>query len=53
MRIDEAGKDDLAGTVDFDYFLTILLEPGIAESVFGLANGDDLAAQREDGSIFD
>ena len=53
MGIDEAGEHDTAGAVDFGYFLAILLEPGIAEGIFGLADGDDLAAETKDGGVFD
>jgi hypothetical protein len=43
----------VAGTVDFGDSLAVLFEPGIAEGVFGLANGDDFAAQAEDGGVFE
>ena len=53
MGIDEAGKDDSAGAIDFGDLLTMLLDPGIAESIFGRADGDDFAADAEDGGVFE
>ena len=53
MGIDEAGQNDFAGAVDLDDFLAILLQPGIAQGVFGRADGNDLPAEAEDSAIFD
>jgi len=53
MRVDKAGQNNLSLTVDLDDFLAILLEPGIAEGVFGPADGNDLATLAEHGSVFE
>src|ERR1700733_8802592 len=53
MRIDKAGQNNFAGTVDLDNFLTILLQPGITQRIFGRANGNDLPAEAKDSSIPD
>ena len=45
MGVDEAGQNDLPRTIDFDDFPAILLEPGVAQCVFGLTHGDNLATQ--------
>lgn len=52
MGIDEAGKHDFAGAVDLGDLLAMFFDPGIAESVFGGTDGDDLAAEAENGSVF-
>ena len=44
MRIYESGQNYFAGAVNFDDFLAVLLQPGIAQRVFGLAGGNDFAA---------
>ena len=53
VRIDEAGKDYFARAIDLGDFLAILLEPGIAQGVFGRADGNDLPAEAQDRAIFD
>ena len=47
------GSTTLPGAIDLDDLLPILFHPRIARSVFGRADGHDLAAEREDSSIFD
>ena len=53
MRVHEPGQDNLAGTIDLDNFLSVLFDPGIAQSVSGFAGGDNLASDAEDGAVFD
>src|SRR5208282_6291429 len=53
VRIDESRKHDFADAVDFANLFAILLYPGVVERVFGLANGNDLAAHAEDRAVFD
>jgi hypothetical protein len=53
VRIDETGEDDFARTVDLGDSLAILLQPGIAQGVFGRANRNDLPAEAQDSAIFD
>jgi hypothetical protein len=43
VRIDESGNDDLLFAIDLDDFLAVLFEPGIAEGIFGRADGDYFA----------
>jgi len=51
VRIHEARKDDFACAVEFDELLAMLFDEGIAERVFGRADGNDFAAKAEDGGI--
>ena len=53
MGIDKARQHHAPATVDFDDLLAILLQPGIAQSVFRGADRNDLASQAEHGSVFD
>ena len=53
MGIHEAGQDDFTGAVDLSDFLAVLLQPGIAQGVFGGADGNDLSAEAEDRAVFD
>ena len=53
MRIHESGKNDLACTIDLDDPLAILLEPGVAQRIFALANGDNLASDAKHGGVLD
>ena len=53
MRIDKTRQDDFARAVDLDKFLTVPLQPGIAQRVFGLSDGNDLPAEAENGAILD
>ena len=53
MGINESGQDDFARAVDLGDFLAILLQPRIAQGVFGGADGNDLSAEAEHGGIFD
>ena len=53
MRVHESGQDYLSGAVNFHKLGAIFLEPGIAQSIFGLANGDNLAAEAEHRSVFE
>jgi len=52
VRIDEAGKDDAVAAIDLGDALAVLLDPRVAQRVFRLADGDDLAAEAEDGGVF-
>jgi hypothetical protein len=52
VRVYEAWQDDLFFAVDFDYFLTILSKPRVAEGIFGFANGNNLARLKQDRSTF-
>ena len=53
MGIDEPGQDDFASAVDLDNSLTILFQPGIAESVFSGADGNDFSSEAKDRPVFD
>ena len=53
VRIDEAREDDFARAVDLENFLAIFLQPGITQSVFGRADGNNLTAEAQDSAIFD
>jgi hypothetical protein len=52
VGVDKSGDDDFAGAVDLGDLLAMLHDPGIAEGVFGGSDGDDLAAEAENGGIF-
>src|SRR5713101_7039269 len=52
VGIDEPGQNNLTLTVNLDDSLAILLEPGIAQRVFGVADGNNLPADTKDGSVF-
>ncbi len=52
MGIDEAGQNDFARAIDLGDFLTILFQPGIAQSVFRCSNGNNFATEAEDGAVF-
>src|ERR1700683_3136805 len=45
VRIDEPGQNDFARAIDLDNLLMILFQPGIAQGIFGCANGNDLSAE--------
>ena len=47
MRVDESGEDDLASAVDLGDCLSVCLQPGIVQGIFGLADGHDLSANAE------
>ena len=47
VRINEARQHHPAAAVDLPDLPAILLQPGIAQSVFGFANRDDFAAEAE------
>src|SRR5580698_957897 len=53
VGVDEAWQHDVAGTVDFGDLLAILFKPGIAEGIFGLAHGNDFAAEAKDSGVFE
>ena len=53
MRVHESGQDDLSGAIDLDNFFAILLDPRIAQRVFGLADGDNLSADAQHRAVFD
>lgn len=53
MRIDESGEDNFARAVDLKNSLAVLLQPGIAQGIFSCADRNDLAAEAEDGAVFD
>jgi hypothetical protein len=53
MGIDKSGEDDFSRAIDLGDFFTILLQPGIAERVFGSANGNDFPAEAQDSAVFD
>jgi hypothetical protein len=53
MRINESRDDNVTGAIDLGDLLAMLFDPGIAESGFGRADGDDLASDREDGCVFE
>ena len=53
MGIDKTWKDDFAGAVNLANLPAVLLYPGVAQGVLGLADRDDLAADRENGAVFD
>ena len=53
MRIDKAGEHDFVLAVDLNNFLAIFLQPGIAQCIFGRADGDDFPADAENRGIFD
>ena len=51
VGVDKARQHDFAGAVYLHDFLAILFQPGIAQGVFGGANGDYLSAEAEDGGV--
>ena len=51
MGIDESGQDNLAGAIDFDNLLAMLLDPGIAQGVFGLAGRNNLSTQAQHSAV--
>ena len=53
MGIDEAGEDDFAGAIDFSDAPAVLFQPGIAESVFGGADGHNSATEAQNRAPFD
>ena len=53
VRVDESGNDYFCPTIDLRNFLAILVEPWIAEGVFGYSDSDDLAADAQNGSVVD
>ena len=53
VRIDKTRQDDATAAVDLDDFLAILLQPRIAQRVFGAADGNNLAADAENGSVIE
>src|SRR5262249_19604383 len=52
VRIDEAGKNDLALTIDLLDALAVFLEPRVADRVLCFPDGNDLPAHAEHGGIF-
>ena len=53
MRIDKTWQYDSVLTIDFQDFLSILLEPRIAQSIFRLPDGNNFAPDAENCPIFD
>jgi hypothetical protein len=53
VRIHKTRKHDLAATVDLDDFLAVFLQPGIPESVPGLADRNNLPAEAEHGGVLE
>jgi hypothetical protein len=53
VRIHKSWYHDFVCAIDFDKLFAILLHPGIAERIAGLADSNDLAACANDSSIFD
>jgi hypothetical protein len=45
VGIDEPWQDNFAGAVDFANFLSMTLDPGIAQRVFGSTDGNNLAPE--------
>src|SRR5450755_817818 len=53
MRVHESAEDYLSCAIDFDNFLAVLFDPGIAQCVFALAGRDNLSAYAENRAILD
>jgi hypothetical protein len=47
------GQNDLSRAIDLGNVLAILLQPGIAQRVFGRAHGNDLSAETQHRAVFD
>ena len=53
VRVYTSWNYDLPGGIDLIDLLAMLLNPGIAERLFGGANGDNLSADGENCGVFD
>src|SRR5580704_4401046 len=53
VGVNKPGQDHLTFTVNLNDFLVILSDPEIAQSVFGLAHGNNLPADTKHSCIFD
>jgi hypothetical protein len=57
VGIDESRQNDFSRTIDLGdsilISLPIVLQPGIAQSILGAADGDDLAAYAEHRAVVD
>ena len=53
MGVNEAGNNNFSGAINLENFLAILFYPGIAQSVFGFANRNNLSADGQDSAVFD
>lgn len=53
MRIDESGQNDFARAIDLSNFLSILLQPRVAQRVFGRADRNDLPAKAQNRTVLD
>jgi hypothetical protein len=53
MRINKTRQNDFARAIDLENFLAILLQPGIAQGLFGRADGNDLPPQAQNSAVLD
>ena len=53
VGIDEPWKDNFAGAIDFANVFSVLPDPGIAQSVFGFSDGNNLAPDAQHRCVFD